>query len=49
MLNYPSHNFKLIRNSIFRLRSVVFDDLLDYQEVRDSLRAGDIDMSAMSV
>lgn len=49
MLNYPSHNFKLIRNSIFRLRSVVFDDLLDYQEVRDSLRAGDIDMSTMGV
>ena len=46
MLKYPSNNIKLIRNSIFRLRSVVFDDLLDYQEIRDNLRNGNIDTSA---
>ena len=46
MLKYPSNNIKLIRNSIFRLRSVVFDDLLDYQEIRDNLRNGNIDTSS---
>ena len=34
-----------IRNSIFGLRSVVFDDDLDYQEIRDNLRAGNIDIN----
>ena len=43
MLRYPSNNIKLIRNSIFKLRSVVFDDEVDYNVVRDGLRSGGIE------
>ncbi len=38
VLGYPSNNIKLIRSSIFKLRSVVFDDKLDYQEIREHIR-----------
>lgn len=39
-LSYPSNNINLIKNSIFKLRSVVFDEEVDYYNIREQIRSG---------
>lgn len=47
LLTYPSNNIKLIRNSIFRLRQISFDDEVDFGTIRSNLRNGEIDITKL--
>lgn len=43
LLKYPSNNIKLIRNSIFKLRQISFDENVDFGDIRTNIRNNEID------